>query len=155
MEFNAILTSAGIILLVCFGSIILCAILGALGFREAGVLAGSCASGWQSLIGNVAQGTWFALAQSLAATGLLANCACLAAIVATATIIGLVYYYTGFDFGPAIHATNETTTALINNITIMADSINITTSTFTEPMGKFKTYFNGICENCTKLFSSE
>lgn len=57
MEFNAIVTGAGIVLLVCFGSILLCAILGALGFREAGVLAGSCAAGWQSIIGNVARGT--------------------------------------------------------------------------------------------------
>lgn len=57
MGFNAILTGAGIILLVCFGSILFCAILGALGFQSAGVLAGSCASAWQSVIGNVAKGT--------------------------------------------------------------------------------------------------
>lgn len=155
MEFNAIVTGAGIILLVCIGSILSCAVLGCLGFREAGVLAGSCASGWQSLIGNVAKGTWFALAQSLAATGLLANCACLAAIVATVTIIGLVYYLTDFDFGPIIHGTNETTTAIINNVTTMVHDMNISTSTFAEPMSKLRTYFDDICKNCTNIFSSE
>lgn len=75
------------------------------------------------------KGTCFALLQSLAATSLLANCACLAAIVATATIIGLVYYLTDFDFGGLIHHTNVTTTVLINNITTMVDGINISTTT--------------------------
>lgn len=153
MEFNAVLTVAGIILFVCFGPILLCAILGLLGFRDAGVLAGSCASWWQSIIGNVAKGTYFALFQSLAATRLLANCACLAAIVATVTIVGLVYYLTGFDLGAFNHDVNVTTTAIYNNVSTMVDNLNVTTSTFTEPMNKMKTYIDGICKNCTNIFS--
>lgn len=140
MEFNAILYGAGIVLLVCFGSILLCAIVGALGFRPAGVFAGSCASAWQSAIGNVVKGSCFAIVQSLAATKLLCNCACLAAIVATATIVGLIYYFTGFDFGA--HSVTNTTTAIYHNVTVMVDNMNISSSTFTEPLNKAKAYVN-------------
>lgn len=136
MEFDAIVTGAGIVLLVCFGSIVLCALLGALGFTPAGVAAASCASAWQSIIGNVARGTYFALLQSVAATRLLANCACLSAVVATVTIVGLIYYLTGFDFGTVVHETNVTTTTIINNITTMVNGINISMSSTTEPMNK-------------------
>lgn len=201
MEFNAFLYGAGVVLLVCFGSILLCAIVGALGFTPAGVLAGSCASGWQSVIGNVVKGSCFAILQSLAATRLLCNCACLAAIVATATIVALIYYFTGFDFDgfghdvtnktTAIyhnittmvdnmniasstftepvnkvkayvdefdfddfkHSVNATSAAVYNNITTMVDNMNITSSTFSEPMSKIRSFIDGICKNCTNIFS--
>ncbi len=45
-------------------------VLGAAGFTAAGVAAGSAAAAWQSTIGNVAVGSWFAMLQSAAATGL-------------------------------------------------------------------------------------
>lgn len=135
MEFNAILYGAGIVLLVCFGSILLCALLGLLGFTPAGIAAVSCASACQSAIGNVAAGSWFALLQSLGATGALLNWMCLPIIVATVTIIGLVYYLYDGDFGAAADQVNATTTAIVNNITEFSSNIHL--SNLTEPMKSF------------------
>ncbi|KAH7630511.1 hypothetical protein B0T09DRAFT_337871 [Sordaria sp. MPI-SDFR-AT-0083] len=44
-------------------------ILSILGWAAAGVRAGSIAAGLHSLIGNVISGSWFAILQSLGATG--------------------------------------------------------------------------------------
>lgn len=137
MEFNSFLAGVGVVLLVCFGSILLCALLGLLGFRSAGIAAGSCASACQSAIGNVAAGSCFALAQSLGATGALVQWACVPIIVAAATIIGLVYYLYDGDFGAALHQANATTTVIVNNITEFSSNIHL--SNLTEPM---KTYVN-------------
>ena len=41
----------------------------AIGFSPGGVVAGSPAALWQSSIGNVAPGSWFALLQSIGASG--------------------------------------------------------------------------------------
>ena len=41
-----------------------------IGFAAGGVAAGSYAAAWQSVIGNVAAGSLFAILQSLGATGL-------------------------------------------------------------------------------------
>lgn len=105
-----------------------------------------------SVIGNVAKGTWFALAQSLAATRLLANFACLAAIIGSATIIALYFYLNKEDFDNLIHSANSTTRTVYSNITTMVSSINISSSQLTEPMNKLKVYFDDICKNCTNIF---
>lgn len=148
MGFDAIVTGAGIVLLVCFGSILLCFLLGAVGFTPAGVAAASCASAWQSVIGNVVKGTCFALLQSLAATRVLANCAVLAAIVATATIAGLYYYLSEKDFDTLVHNTNVTTTAIVNNVTAMASDIYGSMSNLTaKPMDEFKIGFDNFVQD--------
>lgn len=152
MEFNTFLIGVGIVLAICFGSILLCALLGAVGFTAAGVAAGSCAAAWQSCIGNVARGTCFALLQSLAATRLLANCACLSFIVIIGTTLVLYAYISDYDFGNIMHDANVTTTNLMHNISTMASHINISKSDFTEPINKMKMFFDGICKNCTNIF---
>lgn len=51
------------------GAAVGAAILPAIGFGSAGVVASSWAAAWQASIGNVAAGSTFAACQSLAATG--------------------------------------------------------------------------------------
>lgn len=122
MDFDPILTVAGIILLICFGSILLCALLGALGFREAGVLAGSCAAGWQSAIGNVAKGTLFALSQSLAATAFLFKVGLVAIVVAAVVTIALCFYY-DIDFNTFYEKAENIAHSIWSELTEVFDKI--------------------------------
>ena len=55
-----------------------------MGFTASGVAAGSMAAGLQATIGNVAAGTAFAAAQSLAATGMIATIGATGGIVLVA-----------------------------------------------------------------------
>ena len=58
------------------------------GFTTAGVAAGSFASAWQSAIGNVAAGSWFAWYQSIAASGIWSGVVLPAAgVLATSAIV--------------------------------------------------------------------
>ena len=62
--------------------------LSAVGFTSGGVAAGSVAAGIQAGIGNVAGGSLFALAQSVAATGAIATAA--PACIGVGALLGLL-----------------------------------------------------------------
>lgn len=100
MGFYEVISIFGTILAVCFGIMVVSAVLGALGFQPAGVLAGSCAAAWQSSIGYVVKGSIFAIMQSIGALGYLANCAVFAGIVFIGTIAALIYYL--FFYGDGV-----------------------------------------------------
>ena len=66
------------------GAVVIPTALAATGFASAGVVAGSCAAGVQSLLGNVAAGSLFSALQSTAAVGVSA-----AAMATTAAVGGI------------------------------------------------------------------
>lgn len=152
MDFGSVATYVGIAFLAFFGSMLFCCmlscLLSCLGFEEAGVAAGSCAAAHQSVIGNVAKGTWFALAQSLGATRLLCTWAGLAAIGVIATIVYLVYSNMNKDdFDSAVQWGNETTRAMFNNVTNLVNNIDIS-----EEENKIKQFFNGTYQYIINIF---
>lgn len=116
MEFYEVISFFGIILAVCFGIMVISALLACLGFTPAGVVAQSCASAWQSSIGNVVKGSLFAIMQSFAALGYLANAAVLPTIVAAATIGALTYFLFYYD-GDKLPSIENTSTISCSNIT--------------------------------------
>lgn len=152
MGFYEVLSIFGIILAVCFGIMVVSAVLGALGFQAAGVLAGSCAAAWQSSIGNVMKGSKFAIMQSIGALGYLANCAVLAGIVFVGTIAAMIYYLFFYDDGIAWSWIGNSTGTIWNDSTaffghfsdniqnslqINLTSISEKVSNFTEKVSNF------------------
>ena len=61
-----------------------------LGFGAAGVVAGSVAAALQVIIGNVVAGSWFAIAQSIGATGSLP---CIVMLLIAAVVGYLMYLF--------------------------------------------------------------
>ena len=78
-----------LIIVVC--ACLLCCLRG-LGFGAAGVVVGSVAAALQAIIGNVAAGSTFAIAQSIGATGSLP---CIVILI-VAAVVGYIMYLFGW-----------------------------------------------------------
>ena len=89
MDLVTIVTYVFLVIAVC--ALLLCC-LRVVGFGAAGVVAGSIASIIQAIIGNVAAGSAFAIAQSIGATGTLP---CMI-ILLIAVVIGIIMYQFGW-----------------------------------------------------------
>lgn len=160
MDFYAILSVFGIILAACFGIMIFSALLACLGFRPAGVVANSCASGWQSTIGNVAKGSSFAILQSISALGYLASWAGLAFIIAVAIIVASIYliYFDDGRISSSIGNKTEViwndSTAYVTNITndlpdlsSISNKISEISPNFTDISEKVSTFAGNVKED--------
>lgn len=132
MGFYDVIYVFGIILAVCFGIMVVSGVLGCLGFGPAGIVALSCASAWQSTIGNVAKISLFAILQSIAALGYLANVFVLATVVAGATVVALIYYVFYYD-GNQSSLINNSTIAIWNNVTKFSYNVTNNIKTDLEP----------------------
>lgn len=127
MDFQTFFVIVGIILLICIAPMLLCMVLCACGFTPAGVAAKSYAAGLQSVIGNVAKGSWFAISQSIMATRFLFNLVGLAIVVATVTIALSVYYFCIYEgehsaanITSSVGSTLETWRESISNQSVVA-----------------------------------
>ena len=83
---DPVVTYVFLVIIVC--ALLLCC-LRVLGFGAAGVVAGSIAAIIQAIIGNVAKGSAFAIAQSIGTTGSLP---CVI-ILLIAAVIGIMYLF--------------------------------------------------------------
>ena len=82
-----------VLLVIAVCVLLLCCLRG-LGFGAAGVIAGSVAAALQAIIGNVAAGSAFAIAQSIGATG---NLPCIV-ILLIAFVVAYIMYQFGWWF---------------------------------------------------------
>lgn len=143
MELHAFFVVVGVILLICVAPMLLCLVLSACGFTPAGVAARSYASALQSVIGNVAKGSWFAISQSIMATRFLFNIVGLAIVVATVIIALSIYYFCAYEgeysavnitssvvssfetYGSAIsNASSDGTNFIVDSIEQLKTSVN-------------------------------
>lgn len=160
MEFHEVIAIFGIILAVCFGIMVLSFLLFLLGFTPAGVVAKSCAAGWQSSIGNVVKGSMFAIMQSIAALGYLANCAVLAKIVAIGTIAALIYYLFYYHGGAwPLHGNwTETiqnySTVFLANVSEDIKNLQINLTSISHKVEEeLEPHFGAIPQNVTSLWN--
>ena len=82
------------IFLVIAACVLLLCCLRGLGFGAAGVVAGSIAARIQAIIGNVAAGSAFAIAQGIGARG-IRNLPCMI-ILLIAVVVGIMYLFGGW-----------------------------------------------------------
>lgn len=128
MVFHGIAVAFGIFLLISVDGMFFCFLLGALGFEPAGVVAGSCAAAWQSVIGNVAKGTLFALLQSISATCALGLYGFITLLLIIAAVSGFIYYQYHDTDGPSTSNANVTATTTPMSILTSTLIANLTQS---------------------------